>query len=351
MTHHLPLRQGRFVGRTGRAVGRWSLLGACAFWAATGAPAGAKSKATGSASASATVSLQQVAKTYGFQTVTTAGKRVTLGGRFNTLVVEGDSRRATYNGVAFWLSGPIARKWGRWTMLQSDVDRMLAPLARPTTALTSEAYRVVLLDAGHGGDDKGANALSRGLEEKKITLALAKKVQSLLKASAVEARLTRTDDRRLSLEERCALADRAGADLFISIHVNAAEDTAPAGIETHVVPPAGCPITSRAAATAADRIAYPGNRHDAANMVLGYTLQKSLLKHTGAEDRGVRRSRFFVVKNVDCPAALIECGFISNRAEGKKLLTAEYQDRLARAIAEGIIGYVNSVKRAHHLNP
>ena len=114
---------------------------------------------------------------------------------------------------------------------------------------------------------------------------------------------------------------------------------------------AGCPITSIATVTARDRVVYPGNRHDGANMVLGHMLQKSLLKYTRAEDRGVRRSRFYVIKCAPCPAALVECGFISNRKERENLMDPKYRDRIAKALAEGIIAYLNTVKRAHNIKP
>jgi len=80
-------------------------------------------------------------------------------------------------------------------------------------------------------------------------------------------------------------------------------------------------------------------------MALGYSLQKSLLKRTGTEDRGVRRSRFWVVRNAPCPAALVECGFVSNGKEARRLLDAEYQGRVARALAEGVLAYLDAVRR------
>ena len=103
------------------------------------------------------VAVSKVASRYGFSSYGVHGKQITLRGRFNMLKMEGDSRRASFNDVDFWLSGPPARSWGRWTMLQNDVDKMLSPLLNPSDAVKKEGYRVIVLDPGHGGNDKGAN--------------------------------------------------------------------------------------------------------------------------------------------------------------------------------------------------
>ncbi|MBU0715527.1 MAG: N-acetylmuramoyl-L-alanine amidase [Verrucomicrobia bacterium] len=297
------------------------------------------------------VAVSKVASRYGFSSYDVHGKQITLQGRFNMLEMEGNSRRASFNHVDFWLSGPPARSWGRWTMLQNDVDKMLAPLLNPSEAVKKEGYRVIVLDPGHGGNDKGANNMRRGIQEKQIVLELAKDVRGILKRYNLDVRLTRWQDVNLSLDERSQYAAQVRADLFVSIHLNSANSSKPSGIETHIMPLAGYPITANASVSSRDRVAFPGNRHDEANMVLGYMLQKSLLKYTRAEDRGVRRSRFYVIKCAPCPAALVECGFISNCKEREKLMQTEYKDRIAKALAEGIIAYLNTVKRAHNIKP
>ncbi len=297
------------------------------------------------------VAVYKVADRYGFSSYDVRGKQITLQGRFNMLDMEGDSRRASFNHVDFWLSGPPVRSWARWTILQIDVDKMLMPLLNPPNAVKGKGYGVIVLDPGHGGEDKGANDMRRGIEEKRITLELANAVRDILRYYDFDVRLTRRHDDNMELDERCQYATRMGADVFVSIHLNSTDNSEPSGIETHILPPAGCPITANTRVTARDRVAYPGNRHDGANMVLGYMLQKSLLKYTCAEDRGVRRSRFYVIKCAPCPAALVECGFISNRKEREKLMDPKYRDRMAKALAEGIIAYLNTVKRAHNINP
>lgn len=298
---------------------------------------------------SPSVSVSQVARQYGFASHSVKGKQIILRGQTNTLEMEGDSRRDLFNRVTFWLSAPPVRRWGRWTMLQSDVDKMLAPLLNPSAAVKTEGHRVVVLDAGHGGEDPGAGNPRYGIQEKRITLAIAGAVRDILQQRGLAVYLTRTGDRTMDLQTRCEYAAKVRADVFVSIHLNSAPDTSSSGIEVHILPPAGYPVTCSATVLRGDRAPSPGNGHDGANMVLGYFLQKSLLKYTGAEDRGVRRSRFYVVKYAPCPAALVECGFISNRGEAQKLLDSKYRSQIARALATGIVTYLNTVRRAQRI--
>lgn len=297
------------------------------------------------------VSLSQLSRSYNFLAYTTQGKNLTLSTKFNTFTFEGDTRKVEFNNTLVWLNAPVARRWASWTIRDIDVDKTIAPLINPSQALKSESWRLVFIDAGHGGQDPGASDLRRDLEEKRITLELAQHVRAILQKYNVDARLTRNSDQTTDLDQRCLLANRSGADLFVSIHLNATENSDSSGIETHILPPAGCPITSSTFVGARDRVAFPGNRHDEANMVLGYYLQKSLIKYTRMEDRGVRRSRFYVIRNVNCPAALVECGFISSRNDRTKIMTSTYRDNVVRGIAEGILTYLNMVKRAQALNP
>lgn len=297
------------------------------------------------------VSLSKLSHRYGFLSYSVTGKRLTLRTKFNTFTFEGDTRKTEFNNTLIWLNAPVARHWGSWTIRDMDVDKTIVPLLSPSRALKTESWRLVMLDPGHGGEDRGASDLRRGLEEKSITLELAQRVRTILQKYNVDARLTRSGDQTTELDKRCLLANHCGADLFVSIHLNAAANSGSSGIETHILPPAGCPITASAFVGSRDRVAFPGNRHDEANILLGYYLQRSMIKYTRLEDRGVRRSRFYVIRNASCPAALVECGFISSRKDKAAIMTSAYRDNIVRGIAEGILTYLNTVKRAQALNP
>ncbi len=300
------------------------------------------------AAPAAWIPLRKFARAHGFKDLQIRGKTVHLACRFHSLGLEGDSRRATYNGIVIWLNQPVTRYRGEWAVSARDAEKTLLPLIFPHRGLIAAGRRVIVLDAGHGGNDKGAIS-RRQVEEKRVTLYLARKVRDILRRQGVQVRLTREGDRYLSLDERCRMAERWDTDLFVSIHMNAAGSREAAGIETHILPPAGCPVTAQSKVEARDRLAYAGNRYDLANMYLGYALQRRLIQVSGAADRGVRRSRFYVTRNVPCPAALVECGFISNPAEEQKIIRKDYRDKLAQGIADGIANYLESVKNAHRM--
>ena len=296
------------------------------------------------------VSLDWVKRYYGFQSLTVRDKEITLVKRVNTLSFTGNSRRVIINGVAVWLGGPIVKKWGCWRILKSDVNKTIVPLLYPSRSLVSEGYRVVVIDPGHGGKDKGAKDPWRSVEEKRVALYVAKKVRDILAKDRIDVKLTRNSDCYVSLKQRCQTAKRYRADLFVSIHLNAAKDQTASGLETYVLAPAGCPTIFKPQSNKVfDRKTYLGNRNDSANIILGFMLQKSMLKFIRGRDRGIRRSRFYVLRNVACPAALVECGFLSNRADAEKFISKAYRDKIARAIAEGICSYLNSVKLSHRI--
>jgi len=218
----------------------------------------------------------------------------------------------------------------------------------PGNALATAQTSLVMLDPGHGGDDPGARDGWK-LDEKRLTLDIARRARAKLREFQVDARLSRERDMSVSLEERCWRAERLGATLFVSIHLNAARDRRTSGIETFIIPSAGyAPTADREGALfKVEKTAYPANHYDAANAVLAYYLHKGLLASSRGEDRGIRRARFHVIKSVSCPAALVECGFMSNRQEAEKLAQEAYRDSLAEGIARGILTYLSRAREAH----
>lgn len=170
----------------------------------------------------------------------------------------------------------------------------------------------VCIDAGHGGSDPGA--VNGVLHESSAALAIAKKVGALLKARGEQVKYTRTADNTVSLADRCKISNTFGADAFISIHLNSAENKTASGIETW-------------------RYTNVGTR----TKKLAESVQTELIGATGAKNRGVKTtSSLYVLKHTTASAVLIEAGFICNDAEAKKLFTAKYQDKIAAAIVNGI---------------
>ena len=174
----------------------------------------------------------------------------------------------------------------------------------------------IVIDPGHGGSDYGA--IRDGINEKDITLDVSQRVAAVLKSRGYIVELTRNDDTYLSLEERVDLAEDAMPEIFISIHVNSAVAIEPNGIETHY---------------------YHEYSKDLASVI-----HSKLIKNINAKDRGLFKSKFYVINHTTMPAVLVEMGFISNPDERKQLITEFRKQKTAKAIAEGIIEYLKNAK-------
>jgi len=215
-------------------------------------------------------------------------------------------------------------------------------------ALLCAAPRVVL-DPGHGGSNTGAAGVVEGLYEKRLTLALAREVAALLRASGVDVVLTRTDDRYVSLRERVRIANAAGAEVFVSLHANASPTKAQRGTETYILTPEALTIDAPAL-RGADGPPRPGvdaetsallddlERSAAATQAL--RLAERVQSHLAAvrpESRGVKQSSMDVLMGPTIPAVLVEVGFIDHPVEGIELLRRDVRARIARALADAIL--------------
>lgn len=289
--------------------------------------------------------VQSFAAAHGFSRVAETEREIRLSGNVHTLVLEKNARRATLNNVQIWLSQPVVQVRRNWTLDADDVQNTLLPVIRPAPGLAGLRASIVVLDPGHGGSDPGAISPA-GLREKDVVLDISLRARRHLQAAGHTVLLTRHQDQTLSLQERTRRARAWNADVFVSVHANQAANTAAQGIETFVLSLPGHPSTSQPADSTAPQLSREGNRHNAANMTLGYALQTALLSATGATDRGVRRARFTVLVDSPAPAALVEAGFLSNPAEAARLADPAHRELLARAIAHGIDNYLREVRRA-----
>jgi N-acetylmuramoyl-L-alanine amidase len=177
-------------------------------------------------------------------------------------------------------------------------------------------------------------------------LDLARRARVHLANAGLQVRLTRDNDRFVELAERCRMAARWKADLFVSVHLNSAANGAARGVESYVLPAPGAPSTADDGRPPSRTVSYSGNRFDGANFLLGYHLHRGLLERTEAADRGIRHARYLVLRDAPCPAALMECGFLSSREEEALLETEAHRERVAQGLADGILGYIKAVKQA-----
>jgi N-acetylmuramoyl-L-alanine amidase len=259
---------------------------------------------------------------------------LTLSNASHVLQLCAGRRGATIDGVMVWLHLP-PREAGSNDLREvarADFDAVLQPLLWRTNG--APARLRVVIDAGHGGTDAGAGAAGAPLAEKDVTLDVARRVAARLRAAGDEVWLTRTNDVYLTLQERTRVASRHDAQVFLSIHANSSpHNPLAAGAETFVLPAPGCSGTAEHPGAALE--ACPGNRFDATNTVLGFAIHRRC-SALAWSDRGLKRARYVVLKEAPCPAALVECGFLTSANDAALLGRAAYRAQLAAAIAAGI---------------
>jgi N-acetylmuramoyl-L-alanine amidase len=274
----------------------------------------------------------------------------------------GESRGAAALRVAFERP-PAARKVFRLEdppRVVLDFHRQAGP--PPASGAGPEPLQTIMIDPGHGGHDVGALGPS-GLQEKELTLDIARRVAALLQEElGVRVVLTRAKDQFIGLRERTAFANRERADLFLSIHVNAAPDGAATGTETYFLSNEATDGAARRAAEYENRLiagdaGAKGGSPDVLRSILwdlaqsdfqqessrvAEAIQNSLDRALRRPSRGVKQAPFHVLGGAAMPAVLVEIGFISNPQEEQRLRDDGYRDRIARALVAGIAGYKRS---------
>ena len=262
------------------------------------------------------------------------------------LYAERNREYVLVDGVKVMLEDAVGSLRGHLTVSKLDYEKVLVPLFwGPPRAAT--AVKRVVIDPGHGGKDPGKINGPLGYAEKAATLDTAARLKIALEKQGFEVVFTRVKDVFVELDDRPGIAARAKADLFISLHYNGggAGDTVSSGIETYCLTPEGQRSTNSGKARSTTG-AEPGNRFDASNMALAWSIQRRVLAATGAEDRGVRRARFAVLRPLPCPGVLVEGGFISSRKEGAQIAEAAYRQKIADSVAAGIVEYAARVRPA-----
>lgn len=227
--------------------------------------------------------------------------------------------------------------------------------------LQLSAY-TILLDPGHGGEDKGAcgNLGNSEISEKDLALSLAQKIAKHLPKEH-RVYLTRTYDKTLTLEKRAEIAEKLSADLFVSIHINASENKSAHGFETYYL--------DHHKDAAVKKIESIENRNlkgeelvvhqILTDLIVDRTtkssrklatsihkrLQKGVKRKYRMKDRGLKPGLFYVLALTKRPAALLEVGFITNKNEIKKLTNEKFQNEYAKNVAKGIAKYLKVLRK------
>jgi N-acetylmuramoyl-L-alanine amidase len=175
-------------------------------------------------------------------------------------------------------------------------------------------FDTVVIDAGHGGHDRGARAV-KGNHEKVLALDISQRVSRILRASGLRVIETRTGDYFVPLDQRVSFASRSRDSIFVSIHLNWARRSRASGVETFFY----SPRSSRLAAN----------------------IQREIVRPYGAKNRGIKPGRYYVLRKNKRPAVLVELGFISNANENNSLQKSHIRQKLAEAVARGILAEKN----------
>ena len=285
------------------------------------------------------VSLAGWARANGFGGYAVKGEVFVLTNKTARLLFNKDSADSVINGVNVRLSFPVAK--GGF-ISQLDADKTLRPLLfAPKPA--AKRISTICLDPGHGGKDTGYR-VGRFFprSEKTYTLALALELRQQLNQAGFNVMLTRDKDIYPELPVRPDLANRCGADLFVSLHFNAFSTGDPASVqgpETYCITPVGAASSNDAEGAGATHAVCAANRVEDKSLRLAYQMQRALVRSLGATDRSVRRARFEVLRSAQMPAILIEGGYMSHPVEGKKIFDAGYRKQMAAAMVRGILAY------------
>ncbi len=177
--------------------------------------------------------------------------------------------------------------------------------------MSAWGFGTVVIDAGHGGNDRGGSWGK--VYEKHLALDTAFRLERYLKMKGYRVIMTRKTDKYLSLSTRSAIANKYKNAIFVSIHINKASRTGAAGIETF----------------------YYGSE----GRKLGAAIQDKMVSKVKVENRGLKYARFSVLRKTKIPAILTEIGFVSNYGDRQRLKSGHYRDAIAKAIADGIAKY------------
>ena len=197
---------------------------------------------------------------------------------------------------------------------RSPVTRPEPRYEPPIRRTRGNERQVVVIDPGHGGSDSGAIGIG-GLREKDVVIDISHQVTQILQENGIQVMMTRRNDRTLELRPRTEFANRVDADLFVSIHANAA----PGGYSS---------------ANGVETFYYQSGRRLAQN------IQGSIMESFNMRNRGVKRARFYVLRHTRMPAALVEVGFVTGSSDSRVLAQPAQRRRMAQAIARGIIRHI-----------
>ena len=290
------------------------------------------------------IPLLDVARFYKLNTFQVTNGLASLSNSTTRFQTQDGSRELYLNGLKFILNYPIEDSGGQLAISRMDLAKVVEPVLRPAKIRTSPP-RVVVLDAGHGGEDTGARSIL-GME-KDYALDVVLRARELLVRNGFIVRLSRSADVFVPLETRASFASQQSNAIFVSVHFNFSWGSDAEGIETYCLAPRGVPATNDPFPSLSDMFACPGNIHDAENIALATAMHASLITRLAAPDRGIKRARFVVLRDNLTPSVLIEGGFLTNARDAVRIASPAYRQLMADAILHGILTYNHAVSSSY----
>lgn len=287
------------------------------------------------------VALENVAQFYSLGGVQRVSNTLTLASAGRSLRGAVGSNELYINNLKFILSYPISEHNGRPIVSRMDLTKVIEPVLRPSRIKGAENVATVILDAGHGGHDNGARSMWGN--EKTFALDVAMRAKQVLEERGLKVYLTRRSDVFIPLEERVRFANRFSNAIFISIHFNCGGDSSATGIETYTLAPRGVPSMMSDGPHITDLNLCPGNARDSENMALACATHASLICHSQLYDRGIKRARFVVIRDITIPGVLIEGGFLTCPNDSRKIAVTQYRQNMALCIAAAVDNYRHAV--------
>lgn len=286
------------------------------------------------------VTLENLADFYGFSGVQqVGGNEFLMRTTGRSLRGQAGSVEFLINGLKFNLSYPIAEHEGRLCVSRMDLTKLIEPVLRPSKIRNAEPVTTIILDAGHGGHDNGA--VSPFGFEKQFTLDVVARTRLLLHQAGLKVVLTRSSDVFIPLEGRVRIANGYKNALFISVHFNSGG--AGTGLETYTLAPRGVPSMMADGPRISDLDPCAGHACDAQNMALATATHAALVVKSRMYDRGIKRARFVVIRDIAIPGVLIEGGFLSNSYDARIVATPEYRQTMAQCILQAVQNYRRAV--------
>lgn len=303
-------------------------------------------------------SVELFAARFGMKTISEkSGRTLTIKSAWTTVVFEAESRECIFNGVRLFLGDAVRVSKGRYYLSKLDAKNRITPLLLPGSGVVvARPLRTIVVDAGHGGRDPGKENKRLKVNEKEMALDTARRLKRVLELQGFRVILTRDSDQHLGknkagdLRRRAEIGNEEKADLFISLHFNAVRARAQKvnGVEVYTL----TPQTQYSTADPQQKdkqgaaVKLIGNVNDHWNTVIGYQMQRRMITELQVTDRGLKYARWAVLRFSECPAILIESGFLSNDTEARKIMQPGYRQKIAEAIGDAVQAYGNIVAGA-----